>query len=163
MMKRFILLFVVAMAMISCSQQNTQQNEAVIEEYQISALVSDPMAFENQVVRLEGVISHICRHSGDKMRVVQVDDDAYSIQVMLGDLKSQFNPEMEGKHVELVGTLKVQLMNLASLEEEHDHEHEGEEEGHGCSSTEEAIRKLQEKGISPDLRANVELINVEVK
>lgn len=160
-MKRILLLLVITMFIGSCAQQPAA--EQTVETHQISELVMEPMLYDNQIVRFEGMISHICRHSGDKMRIVQTSDDSYSILVMLGEMASQFNPEMEGNEVVLLGTMKAEVMNIGDLEEAHDHEHEGEEHGHECSSTEEAIQKLQEKGIDPDIRAYVELMGVEQK
>ncbi len=163
MMKRAFLLVVVAMAMYSCGQQPAEQQaqEPVIETRLISQLVSEPMTYENQVVRLEGMIGHICRHSGDKMRIVQTTDDAFSIEVMLMDQASQFSPEMEGNELVVVGTLKTEVVNMDELEAAH--VHEGEEGDHECETTTEALEKMKEKGINPEVRTYVELIRVEEK
>ena len=155
----FVLLSVVILA--GCGAKTTGEAGDVSEPQLISELVSNPVEFDNHTVTFEGTIGHICRNSGDKMRVVQQDDDAYSILVMLGEMASSFNPEMEGHHVVATGVLKTEVRNIDQLAEEHEH---GEgEEGHGCASTEEAIAKLKEKGISADIRVYVELTSFEVK
>lgn len=155
MMKRLFLVVMAAMTLYSCGQQPQQQTEEpAVETRQISDLVSDPMVYENQTVKFEGMIGHICRHSGDKLRLVQTTDEAYSIEVMLGEMASQFSPEMEGQQMVLVGTLKTKVANLE------DHTHEGEEE---CETTEQAIQMLKEKGVDPEITAYVELIRVEEK
>ncbi len=163
MMKRAFFLVVAAMTMYSCGQQPSgqQAQEPEIETRQISQLVSEPMTYENQVVRLEGMIGHICRHSGDKMRIIQTTDDAYSIEVMLMDQASQFSPEMEGQELVLVGTLKTEVVNMDELEAAH--VHEGEEGDHECETTTEALEKMKEKGINPEIRTYVELVRVEEK
>ena len=84
---------------------------------------------------------------------------------MLGDYSSEITPENEGQTVVLNGLVAVSVKNIGELEEEHEHEHEGEEheEGHECASTEEAIAKMKEKGLDPDLRVVVDLKKYELK
>ena len=72
-MKRFALAIVAVFFFVGCGQQTATQEEAVIETYEIAELISNPLDFENQEVRIEGIISHICRHSGEKMRVAEID------------------------------------------------------------------------------------------
>ena len=157
--------------MASCGPQATEQTGLVAEDHLIAEIVSNPLDMEDHIVRFEGTIGHICRHSGDKMRVVQTDDDAYSILVMLGDFTPNFNPEMEGRMVVATGVLKTEIRNLDALNDGHVHgddcDHEDEhahgEEDHECASTEEAIARLKERGIDPDIRVYVELTAFELK
>ena len=160
-MKRFLLLMIAGLLMTACGSQPQQQAESVVNTYTIEQLAVEPLVYEGQTVRFEGVIDHMCRHSGDKMRVAQVDNDTYSMQVMLGDMMDQFSQEHEGAGVVITGVLQTAIRNLDELEEDHhddDHDHD-----HACDSTEEAIRRMAEKGISPDIRPYVELIAFEVK
>ena len=163
-MKRFFLILFAGLIMAACSNQPGQQTGAEVQAYSIEQLAHEPLSFEGQTVKFEGVIGHICQHSGDKMRVVQVDNDAFSMQVMLGDLMHNFSPEHEGSLVAVTGTLKTVVRNLDALEEAetHDHDHD-HEDGHDCSSTTEAIRRMAEKGIDPDIRPYVELLAFEIK
>lgn len=157
--------------MASCGTQETRQTETVAGEYLIAGIVSNPLELEDKLVTFEGTIGHICRNSGDKMRVVQTDDEAYSIQVMLGDFTPAFSPEFEGRHVVATGIVKTEIRNLDALNEEHEHgedcdhgdEEHAHEEGHECASTEEAIARLKERGIDPDIRVYVELTAYELK
>lgn len=165
-MKRLILLLFAGMFIAACGTQTQQYADA--QDYTIEQLAHDPMSFEDKTVRFEGVIGHICQHSGDKMRVVQTDNDAFSMLVMLGDMMHNFNPQHEGSIVSVTGTLKTVVRNLDALAEaeahDHDHDHDHDhEEGHDCSSTTEAIRRMAEKGIDPDIRPYVELLAFEIK
>ena len=110
-----------AAILTSCGTQPQQAAGTEAEDQQISAIVSDPLALEDQTVRLEGIISHVCRNSGDKMRIVQENDDAYSILVMLGDFASAIDPEMEGRKVLVTGLVKAEVVNMDALQEEHVH------------------------------------------
>jgi hypothetical protein len=160
MIKKLAIMAIAGLMIYSCGQVKEKQSEGA-ELKLISELVSDPLGFENQEVSFEGVITHICKHSGDKMRVNQVSDNDYSIMVMLEEFQTQFSQEFEGKNVRVNGVLKTVVRNLDAIEHEHEHEHDGEE-GHECASTEEAIQKLQEKGITPDIRAFIELKSYEI-
>jgi hypothetical protein len=160
-MKRIILLLAVAFAVVSC-QQAVKETDLTAETIEISQLVSEPMAFENQTVRFEGIISHVCRHSGDKMRIIQTDNDSFSILVLLGENASEFSAEMEGQEVVIFGILKAEPLAVMVADHVYDHDHE-HEDGHECSSTEEAVQKLKEKGVDPNFRTYVEIIGWEVK
>ncbi len=155
------MILVAGLLMMACGTQTEHQAGGVVETSEIAQLVADPLHYEGTVVRFEGVISHICRHSGDKMRVVQAGDETYSMQVMLGEHMNRFDVEDEGREVMVLGTLKTQVTNLDELDADHEHEHD--EDGHACESTEQAIRLLAEKGIDPDIRPYVELQAFELR
>ncbi|MFW6226502.1 MAG: hypothetical protein ACOC31_00205 [Bacteroidota bacterium] len=160
MIKKIALIALLGFIMISCGQVKEQQND-VTETQQISELVSQPLEYEDQEVSFEGVITHICQHSGDKMRVNQSDDADFSILVMLEEFQPQFSAEMEGKLVKINGVMKTVVSNMDEIDHSHDHAHDGEEE-HECSSTEEAIELMAERGITPDITSYVELKGFEV-
>ncbi len=160
MIKRIAIIAVMGLLIYSCGQVKEQQAETA-QMNLISELVSEPLGYEGKEVKFEGVITHICKHSGDKMLVNQLNDDDFSMLVMLNDFQTQFTPEHEGKHVVLSGILKTEVLNLEAEDHDHDHAHDGEED-HACSSTEEAVKRLEERGITPDIRAFVEISNFEI-
>ncbi len=159
MVKKFTVIVFAGLLIYSCGQVKEQQGDSKTLST-ISELVSEPLSQEGNEVSFEGVITHICKHSGDKMRINQVDDADYSILVMLNDLKPEFNAEFEGRQVRVTGIMKTQVRNMDELEATHEHEH-AEGESHECSSTEEAVKAMQEKGISPDIIAFLELKSFE--
>lgn len=161
MFKRNLLFVFIGLFALACNQ-TTNQQIGDLQTNLISELVAEPMSFENQEVSFEGTITHICHHSGDKMRVNQVSDADFSILVMLEEFKPQFNPSFEGKKVKLTGILKMEVANMDQVAETHDHEHDHGEEGHECASTTEAVERLKEKGITPDIRAYVEMTGFEI-
>lgn len=163
-MKRFFLLMIAGLFMTACGNQPKQHTDSVVDTYTIEQLAVEPLVYEGQTVRFEGVIDHMCRHSGDKMRVAQVDNNTFSMQVMLGDMMDQFSLEHEGAEVIITGVLHTAIRNLDELEDDqHDHGDDDHDHDHACDSTEEAIKRMAEKGISPDIRPYVELIAFEVK
>lgn len=165
-MKRFSLALVAGLFFFACGQQTATQEEAAVKTHQIAELISSPMEYEEQEVRIEGIITHMCRHSGDKMRVAELEGEGLSIRVMLGEFASQFSPEFEGHVIVLTGVLKTVVRNLAALEEAHVHaegEEHDHEEGHECASTTEAIEKMKAAGIDPDIAAFIEITSFEIK
>ncbi len=153
-MKRMFLLLAAGLILAACGGPATdQQAEERIEDHAITVLVENPMEYEGKTVRFEGILHHMCRHSGDKMRVVQMDDSEMSIQVMLGQYMNQFSPEMEGSELTIIGNLKTEVMNMEELDEE----------DHDCETTEEALELMAERGIDPNIRPYVELKGFEVR
>ncbi len=162
-MRQSFFFLIVAVIACSCGTNHSQSVNEQITDLNIAQIVSEPMQYENQSVRFEGTVGHVCRHSGDKMRVVKHEDDAYSILVMLGEFASTINLEFEGKDVIATGVVKTQVRNIDALAD-HDHDHDGDhEDGHGCASTEEAIARLKERGIDADIMVYVELTGFEIK
>ncbi len=160
MLKRITFIAVIGILIYSCGQVAEQSSETA-EIKLISELVAEPLQYDGTEVTFQGTITHICRHSGDKMRVNQMNDADFSIMVMLEDFQSRFSPEFEGRNVKVSGVLKTRVRNIEALEQDHDHDHEGEE-GHDCASTEEAVKRMQERGITPDIVAFVEMTSYEV-
>lgn len=156
-MKRMLLILAAGVILAACGSSATQeqQTEERIEDQQIRTLVENPMDYEGQTVRFEGILDHMCQHSGDKMRVAQMDDSEFSIQVMLGDYMNQFNTEMEGHGLTIIGTMHTQVMNMEELE--------AHDEDHGCESTEAAVAMMEEHGIDPSIRPYVQLQAFEVR
>ncbi|MDR4987360.1 MAG: hypothetical protein RG741_00800 [Bacteroidales bacterium] len=161
-MKSYYLFLIAGLLLAACSGQVKEQHDGEIRTYTIEELAGDALNFDGHTVRFEGVISHICKHSGDKMRMLQPDNDAFSMQVMLGDLMNNFSVEDEGREVVVSGILRTVVLNMDELED-HDHDGHEHEEGHDCDSTTEAVRRMAEKGIDPDIRPYVELLAFEKK
>ncbi len=173
MTKRILYFFAATMLIVSCKNQGQKTEEqSTAKEVSIEALATNPMSYDKQEVVFEGTVGHVCRHSGERMRVMQTDKTDFSVLVLLGDFKSQITPGSEGKTVKVTGIVKTEVVNMDELAENHEgHNHEGEEVhaeggeegGHACASTEEAIKKLKEKGIDPSIAVSIELKALEIK
>ncbi|MFO7575754.1 MAG: hypothetical protein R6W67_11430 [Bacteroidales bacterium] len=162
-MKRVLFLsMIVALLTASCGQNPAQQTETApsFESYAISELVSNPTEYGDKLVMIEGVINHMCRHSGDKMMVKENESDL-SIQVMLGELASEFSVDSEGKSVVVEGVLKYSVDNKDELGEDLP-QHEGEED-HDCDSEKAAAEALKARGIDPSIRTFIEIVKYELK
>ena len=160
-MKRVLFVLIAGVLFASCSQQPKEKNDK--EEFlslTIQEILINPMDYEGKIIEFEGIIDHVCRHSADKMRVKPIDDADFSLLVMLGEFTGKFDRSFEGEFVTCRGALKVELRNLYALTEG---EHEHEPGDHSCETTEQAIKKMTEMGIDPEIRAFVELKSFEIK
>ncbi len=157
-MKRLLFVLAAGVFLAACGGSATQEQQAEerIEDFQIRTLVENPMDYDGKTVRFEGILDHMCQHSGDKMRVAQMDDSEFSIRVMLGDYMNQFNPEMEGHEMTIIGTMHTEVLNMEELEAHDDHDHD-------CESTEEAIAMMEARGIDPTIRPYIRLQGFEVR
>ncbi len=173
--------------MFSCAEQPKEKEVTDdVLSLTIVEMVTNPMEYEGQHISFEGIIGHLCRHSGDKMRVLQEDDSDYSILVMLGKFADKFDTGFEGHHILAQGVLKTEVRELTVSDEQQDmhkhdegrdHEHEHKEEfeheeeyehehepgDHACETTAKAVKKMQELGIDPEIRTFIELQSFEIK
>jgi hypothetical protein len=149
------LLLIITSCGTGMSERSQPLSDNLTLKVSISELLSDPLEYDNKKVQIEGVISHVCRHSGDKMRVLQ-DDSGLSILVMLGGFTGQLNTGSEGVRIKLDGTVFTEVTNLCALTG-HDHE-----EAHDCESTLEAVKIMKAKGLDPNIRTWLDMNQYEI-
>ena len=154
-------LFLALFMMISCGDQQKQE-ETKKEELSLSVIemVTNPLEYEGEYVSFDGVVGHICRTSGDKMRVLQKDDKDYSVLVKLGKFTNKIDTELEGNFITVEGVLQTEESGLDLPQEGEDENDNGE---HECETTKEAIRTMEELGIDPKIRTYIELEKFELE
>lgn len=159
MLQKSLCMLIVAVLLAACSSNQTERvsDDTLTVEASISDLLADPLEFDNRSIKIEGVISHVCRHSGDKMRILQ-DGSDLSILVMLGDFTGQFDTESEGMRVSLEGLLVTEVTNFDELEA-----HSHEDEDHDCESTREAVEAMKAKGLDATIRTYIALSQYEAR
>jgi hypothetical protein len=163
MYKGLFLTAVMALVIASCGPKGVKQAEVTgdaITVVAIGDLVSNPLEFGDKVVKVEGVIDHMCRHSGSKMMVKGSDSDL-SVHVQLGDLASEFSVELEGRTVVLEGLFQFEVTNKAELGEDAPEKAEGEE--HDCAAEKAVAEALKAKGIDPAISPFIKLAKYEIK
>ena len=151
----------VLLIIASCGSNQHRENlsgpgpgaEAIMAS--IPEILADPLEYEGKTISIEGVITHVCRHGGDKMRVLQ-EGSELSIQVMLGNFTGQFDVASEGRPVKLTGLIVTEVTNLDELAH---HTHDGE--AHECETTREAIEIMEARGLDPRIRTYLALDHYE--
>ena len=137
-MRRVNLLILVAAMMVSCSQstKNDRIESGAAEKVQIVSatveqMLAQPADYDGKEVAISGMVTHVCRHGGQKCFVVGEDGETQIRIVPSGDI-DEFKIDLEGSTVAFKGTFKV-LNPVQALEHVEDHdskEHHDSEMAH---------------------------------
>jgi hypothetical protein len=139
MKKYFILLSVVALlSSCNCDTQDVKEDKTdelavAVNLITISDLQSNGADYINKEIRTQGIVDHVCRHSGKKILLVA---DDVSIHVMS---EERFDENIGGKEIILNGIVKEDRTDEASLlqlEEDAINSHSEDEE---AKESEEAL------------------------
>lgn len=128
-MHRLAILVSVALLLGACNQtsQNKAEDTSVKEEKIITAtieeLLASPAEYQDKEVAITGMVTHVCRHGGQKCFVLAADGETQIRLVPAGDI-DEFKIELEGSNLAVKGTLKV--LNPVEAEE-HVEDHESKE------------------------------------
>jgi hypothetical protein len=134
-MQRVILLLLSVILLGSCNQA-AQKDQADAQQAEVEQMVSatieemlaQPADYDGKQVAISGMVTHVCRHGGQKCFVVAADGETQIRIVPSGDI-DEFKVDLEGSTVEFKGTFKVMTVAEAQehiedhdSQEHHDHE-----------------------------------------
>ena len=157
-MRRSILWVLLAFLAISCNQtvkNEDDKQEAVKTEEIVSAsileLLAAPADYQDKEVAVSGMVTHVCRHGGQKCFIVAEDGET-QIRIVPGGDIDEFLIEMEGSTVAFKGVFRVQTVEVAEEQVEvyESKEHHVVEQSH--SSAEKAeyfVEALDFKEVTP--------------
>lgn len=143
-MQRSILWVMIAFLAVSCNQTTQSEGaseEATKTEQIVSAtileLLASPADYQDKQVAVSGMVTHVCRHGGQKCFIV-ADDGETQIRIVPGGDIDEFKIELEGSTVAFQGTFKVQTAEVAAeaVEDYESKDHHVVEQSH--SSAEKA-------------------------
>jgi hypothetical protein len=119
----------------SASAENTDA-EVVETVVLVDDLMQDPDAYVGKVIELEGLVTHVCKHSGKRLHLTSAATNKMVRVEATGEI-NQFERELEGSDVRIKGLVQKQVIDedylakweneMATKGEDHDHS-EGEEE-----------------------------------
>jgi len=102
----------------------------------VDDLMSDPDAYVGKVIELEGLVTHVCKHSGKRLHLTSAATNEMVRVEATGDI-TQFERELEGSDVRITGLVQKQVIDedylskweneMASKGENHDHSESVEE------------------------------------
>jgi len=129
-MQRLIVWALLVILLGSCGQSTTKEDtaeEASKTEKVVSAtiqeLLAQPAEYDGKEVAISGMVTHVCRHGGQKCFVLDEDGETQIRIVPAGDI-DEFKIDLEGSTVAFKGTFKV--LNAVQAEE-HLADHESKE------------------------------------
>jgi len=129
-MQRLIVWVLFAILLGSCGQSvkkegistEASQTEQVVKAT-IQELLAQPADYDGKEVAISGMVTHVCKHGGQKCFVLADDGETQIRIVPSGDI-DEFKIDLEGSTVAFKGTFKV--LNLVEAEE-HVAEHDSKE------------------------------------
>ena len=145
MKKTFILLFAVAFVLFACKQEEKPAEQ--VKKVTLEEINSNKFEYKGGEVEVEGLVVHVCSHSGKKMFIAKAEDPEMKLQILTSEAISAFPKDLEGIKVKVVGTLEEEklYMDYANkLEEELKAEAKEvkDDPDHACAF-EESMKKVQ--------------------
>jgi len=83
----------------------TSSTDEMVVEASINELQENPEEYVGKKVSIEGIVTHVCRHEGQKMFITSTNPDE-KIKITAGEDDTGFNLELEGQTVKVTGILK---------------------------------------------------------
>ena len=135
-MQRAAFLVLVAFLAVSCNQASKENSteSTEIEEIvsaSIQELLATPADYDGKEVAVSGMVTHVCRHGGQKCFIVAEDGETQIRIVPSGDI-DEFKIELEGSTVAFKGVFRVlNPVETEVLEEDYESkEHHAVEQSH---------------------------------
>lgn len=137
-MQKFIFLFVVGAIVSSCNQAGQRENSVAVDNEPenvvyatVEELLAGPSDYEGREVAISGMVTHVCRHGGQKCFVLGEDGET-QIRIVTGGDIDEFKIDLEGSTVAFRGVFKVMLPEEAeALVADHESkEHHAQEMAH---------------------------------
>ncbi|HDR68390.1 MAG TPA: hypothetical protein ENN61_04995 [Bacteroidaceae bacterium] len=117
-MKKLAILTGILVLMIACNQSKNKAEDAVAAT--IEDLLSNPADFEGKEVAVTGMVTHVCKHGGQKCFMIG-DDGETQLRINAGKDIKEFEMDIEGSMVEFRGIFRI-LTETESIENEIEHE-----------------------------------------
>ena len=111
-MKKLTLLFsMAALFMLGCNQAPKQSDaeENSMEDVvavTIEELLAAPADFEGKTIAVKGMVTHVCRHGGQKCFVLAEDGET-QLRINTSEKIDEFDIALEGSTIEFLGEFKV--------------------------------------------------------
>ena len=120
----------------SSSSADITDIEVVENVVLVDDLMSDPDAYVGKVIEVEGLVTHVCKHSGKRLHLTSAATNEMVRVEATGDI-NQFERELEGSDVRITGLVQKQVIDedyiskweneMANKGENHDHSESTEE------------------------------------
>ena len=145
MITRVISTLLLAVLMISCSNQAGNDNQdagtkageekaTAGQAYGVADISKQPDKYVGQQIKVEGMVTHICKHGGKRLHLSKSGSDEM-IRVRTGKNMSPFEKELEGNTIQVTGLFEEERLDREYLnqlkKDEAGGEHHDHQEGEG--------------------------------
>ncbi len=145
-MKQIFVFVALLLATVACQTAGSQQEKtetALKSAKEVTIVTPDdlfgaPEKYEGQVIKVEGLCVHTCKHSGKRLFLQGSNKDQLLLVVASNEI-SQFDNSLEGSNVVVSGTFSI----LKGVD--NPHEHQSEE---GACETESKSKNYQVECLS---------------
>lgn len=137
------LVFILLILPMACSQKPNHDQaagnsapEQAGSVIPVDDLLSDPETYVGKVVEVEGLVTHVCKHSGKRLHLTSTATNEMIRVEATGDIR-QFERELEGSDVIIKGKVQKLVVDedylakweneLSANTETHDHSQSAEE------------------------------------
>ena len=117
-----------------------------IEVKDIDDLMVNPDQYDGQLIRVSGLVTHVCKHSGKRIHLASPESNNWIRVEATGNIKN-FQRELEGSNIVVEGEFKKLVIDqeyLVKWEGELEHGEAHFEDGHEADNNPEAERGLLE-------------------
>jgi len=135
-MQKAAFLVIIAFLAVSCNQANKENSTESTEVQQIvtasiQELLATPADYDGKEVAVSGMVTHVCRHGGQKCFIVAEDGET-QIRIVPGGDIDEFKIELEGSNVAFKGVFRVlnTVETEALVEDFESQEHHAVEQSH---------------------------------
>jgi hypothetical protein len=135
-----IIFLVIAFACTEKTQSDNSSDNAEVQVVEsvvlVDQILSDPDTYVGKVVEVEGLVTHVCKHSGKRLHLTSTASSEMIRVEATGDIR-QFKRELEGSDIRVKGKVQKLVIDedylskweneMTSKGENHDHNSHEEE------------------------------------
>jgi hypothetical protein len=121
------MIYALIFLVFACNNSNKQGNnasnetpESAVQVVMVDQILENPEAYTDQRVKVEGLVTHVCKHSGKRLHL-NSKSSSNMIRVEAADGINQFQRELEGSDIVVEGIFHRQVIDedyLAKWENE---------------------------------------------
>jgi len=112
-MKKIVLLLGAVVLFTACNRAPKENSEAKadaapveITSISVAQALADPASLVNKEVSITGMVTHVCKHGGQKLFIIDEDPEK-QLRINVGEGIPEFDIALEGSTVTFTGTFKI--------------------------------------------------------
>lgn len=152
-MRRILFIAAIAALFAACNstaennENKTEEAKAEMVATNLQELMATPDNFVGKDLQIEGLVTHVCSHSGKRMFIQNQEGDL-KLKITTNEDMAAFDKALEGSNVQVVGMFKEERIDEADVDQmekelregqeveaTHDHDH-GDDHDHATEEEE---------------------------
>jgi hypothetical protein len=104
---------------VASGQEMSAKENTEIVEVEVDSFKEKAPEMVGQNVEISGMVTHVCKHGGKKMFIMDTDADV-QVKITTGENIASFPAELEGSTVWVSGIVEEIMMEMEEEEGEHE-------------------------------------------